>query len=86
MRGWQSSIAGVREWSKLPPAAQDYLKFLSDYLEIPVSMVSTGTIPRRNNPFIGNLESLRLRLEMQDSSDFAICCAMMPDRESRTPA
>jgi len=23
-------------------------------------------------------------LEMQDSSDFAICCAMMPDRESRT--
>jgi len=42
MRGWQSSIAGVREWSKLPPAAQDYLKFLSDYLEIPVSMVSTG--------------------------------------------
>ena len=26
----------------LPAAAQDYLKFLSDYLEVPVSMVSTG--------------------------------------------
>jgi adenylosuccinate synthase len=42
MRGWQTSVAGVKEWSKLPGAAQDYLKFMSDYLETPVSMVSTG--------------------------------------------
>ncbi len=42
MRGWQTSIAGVKEWSKLPVAAQDYLKFMSDYLETPVTMVSTG--------------------------------------------
>ncbi len=42
MRGWQISIASIKEWSKLPAAAQDYLKFMSDYLEIPVSMVSTG--------------------------------------------
>jgi adenylosuccinate synthase len=40
--GWQSPIAGVREWSALPAAAQDYLKFLADYLGVPVSMVSTG--------------------------------------------
>jgi len=40
--GWQTSLAGVKEWSNLPPAAQDYLKFLSDYLGVPVSMVSTG--------------------------------------------
>jgi adenylosuccinate synthase len=42
IRGWKQSLAGKKEWSGLPTAAQDYLKFLSDYLEIPVSMVSTG--------------------------------------------
>ena len=40
--GWQSSIAGCREWAKLPSKAQDYLKFLSDYLGVPLNMVSTG--------------------------------------------
>jgi adenylosuccinate synthase len=42
LRGWNRSLAGMREWSELPPPAQDYVKFLSDYLEVPVSMVSTG--------------------------------------------
>jgi adenylosuccinate synthase len=42
LRGWKTSLAGIKEWSKLPAVAQDYLKFLSDYLGIPVSMVSTG--------------------------------------------
>jgi len=42
LKGWQTSIAGTRDFVKLPAAAQDYLKFLSDYLEVPVSMVSTG--------------------------------------------
>jgi adenylosuccinate synthase len=41
--GWKTSIAGVRDWSKLPVAAQDYLKFLSDYLHTPLRMVSTGS-------------------------------------------
>jgi len=41
--GWRASCAGVREWSNLPVAAQDYVKFLSDYLSVPVSMVSTGS-------------------------------------------
>jgi adenylosuccinate synthase len=40
--GWKKSLAGIKEWSQLPAVAQDYLKFLSDYLGIPVSMVSTG--------------------------------------------
>jgi adenylosuccinate synthase len=40
--GWKQSLAGKKEWSELPSAAQDYLKFLSDYLGIPLSMVSTG--------------------------------------------
>jgi adenylosuccinate synthase len=42
MRGWQKSLGGTREWSELPVEAQDYLKFLSDYLQTPLSMISTG--------------------------------------------
>jgi adenylosuccinate synthase len=40
--GWQTSIAGVRDWKQLPSKAQDYLKFLSDYLGVEIGMVSTG--------------------------------------------
>jgi adenylosuccinate synthase len=40
--GWQTSIAGFREWKQLPTKAQDYLKFLSDYLSVDIGMVSTG--------------------------------------------
>lgn len=40
--GWSSSTAGIRDWKKLPLKAQDYLKFLSDYLAAPIGMVSTG--------------------------------------------
>jgi len=40
--GWKTSLAGVKEWSKLPTIAQDYMKFLSDYLSVPISLVSTG--------------------------------------------
>ena len=42
IRGWKKSLAGTKEWSELPVVAQDYLKFLSDYLATPISMVSTG--------------------------------------------
>jgi adenylosuccinate synthase len=42
IRGWKQSLAGIKDWSALPAVAQDYLKFLSDYLEIPTSMISTG--------------------------------------------
>ncbi len=42
LRGWQTPTAGTTEWSALPAAAQDYLKFLSDYLGVKISMVSTG--------------------------------------------
>jgi adenylosuccinate synthase len=42
VRGWQTSSSGIKEWKQLPTRAQDYLKFLSDYLETPISMASTG--------------------------------------------
>ena len=40
--GWKSSTAGTREWSDLPEKARDYLNFFSDFLERPITMVSTG--------------------------------------------
>jgi len=40
--GWKKSLAGTKQWSELPVVAQDYLKFLSDYLGVPISMISTG--------------------------------------------
>ena len=46
VRGWKKSSAGRTEWRELPAVAQDYLRFLSDYLRTPISIVSTG--PGRN--------------------------------------
>ncbi len=40
--GWKTSIAGTREWSDLPERARDYVRFLSDFMERPISLVSTG--------------------------------------------
>ena len=40
--GWQSDTYGVRDAEKLPRAAVDYLKFVSDFLGVEVGMISTG--------------------------------------------
>jgi adenylosuccinate synthase len=42
IRGWKQSLAGKTQWSDLPTVAQDYLKFLSDYLGTAITMISTG--------------------------------------------
>ncbi len=40
--GWQESTFGVRDFSRLPKKAQDYLRFLSDQVGVEIAMVSTG--------------------------------------------
>jgi adenylosuccinate synthase len=40
--GWNSDLSGVKEEDKLPGACRDYVTFLENELEIPVTMVSTG--------------------------------------------
>ena len=40
--GWKSPTAGTKEWSELPEKAQDYLKFISELMDSPLRMVSTG--------------------------------------------
>ena len=40
--GWLAATEGVRDAEKLPKAARDYLRFISDSLEIEIGMISTG--------------------------------------------
>jgi len=39
---WRSSTYGIRDPEKLPLAARDYLKFISDQLGVEIGMISTG--------------------------------------------
>jgi len=40
--GWCQDTYGVREAGKLPKAALDYLRFISDFLQVEIGMISTG--------------------------------------------
>jgi adenylosuccinate synthase len=40
--GWQSDTFGVKDAEKLPRAALDYLKYISDFLGVEIGMISTG--------------------------------------------
>jgi len=42
LRGWQSSTYGLQKNEDLPQAARDYLKFISDELEVEIGIISTG--------------------------------------------
>lgn len=55
MPGWSGSTVGVRNFERLPAAAQRYLKRMEEVCDVPIDMVSTGpdreeTIVRRH-PF-----------------------------------
>ncbi len=45
--GWEQSLDDVQTYDQLPTAVQTYLSRLEDYLEVPVSMVSTGPERRK---------------------------------------
>ena len=40
--GWQSDITGIREFTDLPAAAQEYVKTVGNLLNAPVELVSVG--------------------------------------------
>jgi len=48
--GWSEDITGVTDWDKLPKNAQDYLSFISEYLDVPAHIVSSG--PKREQTII----------------------------------
>ena len=40
--GWCESTYGVKDAGKLPKAAIDYLRFVSEFLQVELGMISTG--------------------------------------------
>ncbi len=44
-KGWQKDISGARNFGDLPQRAKDYLKFISDFTGVNISIVSVG--PKR---------------------------------------
>jgi adenylosuccinate synthase len=43
--GWNGNIMGVTNYDELPAEAQAYIRFIEEYVGIPVSIVSTGPAP-----------------------------------------
>jgi len=53
--GWKTDITGCRKFEDLPKEARDYVQFIEDLAEVPVSMIAVGpsreqTIMRRWDP------------------------------------
>ena len=42
MPGWIDSTVGIRDFERLPKAAQNYLKRMEEVCEVPIDMISTG--------------------------------------------
>ena len=40
--GWQKAITGLASYEALPPAARDYIKFIEDYCETKIGIISVG--------------------------------------------
>src|SRR5256714_5996713 len=40
--GWNETTYGLKDGAKLPRAALDYLRFISDFLQVEIGMISTG--------------------------------------------
>ena len=41
-KGWKSDISKIRTYTGLPQEAKKYIKFITDQLHIPISLVSVG--------------------------------------------
>ena len=40
--GWDQDINAIRDYGKMPTEVKEYISFLEAYLEVPVTMMSTG--------------------------------------------
>jgi len=47
LEGWRVSTRGIRDWAKLPPAAQRYIQRIEMLTDTPVDLISTG--PERHD-------------------------------------
>jgi adenylosuccinate synthase len=41
-KGWQTPISDITEYSKLPKEAREYIAFIENYCQTPVTVVSVG--------------------------------------------
>jgi adenylosuccinate synthase len=48
--GWKRETTHVRKWEDLPEEAKNFIKFIEDYLDVPVPIVSTG--PQRDETIV----------------------------------
>jgi len=48
--GWNKDITGVTDYEELPSEAKEYLKFVSDFLDVPAHIISSG--PKREQTII----------------------------------
>jgi adenylosuccinate synthase len=62
--GWKKSTEGIREFSKLPTKAQDYMKYLEEKTGARIGMVSTG--PDRDQTIF--IEDFASEMRMQGRS------------------
>ncbi len=44
LKGWNTNINGIKTFSKLPEQTKDYIKFIQDFINIPVIGISTGPL------------------------------------------
>jgi adenylosuccinate synthase len=43
--GWEADVMGVSSWDTLPDEARAYIRFIEEYVGVPVTIVSTGPAP-----------------------------------------
>lgn len=41
-KGWNQDLTGIRKESELPQTFKDYIKFMEDYLKVPIKIISLG--------------------------------------------
>jgi adenylosuccinate synthase len=46
-KGWKAGIAECGAWAELPQKAKDYVAFIEEYVETPISMISVGSDRRQ---------------------------------------
>jgi len=48
--GWNKDITGTTDWNELPVEARNYLNFVTDYLDVPAHIISSG--PKREQTIL----------------------------------
>jgi len=50
LEGWKTNTSGITEYNNLPQKAKEYIKYIEEFLNTPVAIVSTG--PDRKDTII----------------------------------